>query len=194
MQTDQELPYFDETGNEYASELLRQDAYIKRGGKLSAPQMIKYENRVAMLVERLVAIHEAVKANHQDLKDYMDCVEQTYAQGALPAQVYARFKDTINPDQEKPSYGSERERDRLRVIAGGAQAETSPPLADVTGDDLLKMYRENNISRQGLFGELHRREKAGDRLPKMGGDLWGKYRNWVAERRRRKQNNQNPRT
>jgi hypothetical protein len=47
-----DLPYFDEIGNDYIREIRRQDAYTGRGGKLSAPQQIKYENRVAMLVER----------------------------------------------------------------------------------------------------------------------------------------------
>jgi hypothetical protein len=102
--------------------------------------------------------------------------------------VYNRFKDHVENGSQRPSLGSERERDRLRVIAGGAQATIPLPLEDVPGDELIKMYRDNSISRQGLFGELHRREQAGARLPRMGGDLWNRYRSWVAERKRKSQN------
>src|SRR5262245_11107901 len=92
-----ELPYFDSAQNDFVKELRRQDAYVRRGGRLSAPQMIKYENRVAMLVERLLLIHEAVKNTPEDLKDYMESVEQMKKIDALPQQVYARFKEKLEP-------------------------------------------------------------------------------------------------
>src|SRR4030065_441474 len=114
MMTDQDLPYFDHTGNEYARELRRQDGYLKRGGKLSAPQMIKYENRVAMLVEHLIAIHDAVKQTPEDVRDYLESNELTRRMGALPEQVYNRFKGHIETGHEKTPSASERERDRLR--------------------------------------------------------------------------------
>src|SRR5438477_12307273 len=91
----EELPYFDETGNSYVHELNRQDAYIKRGGTLSAPQMIKYENRVAMLVERLVLIHEALQNDPDGLRDYLASIESFRQLNLLPLEVYNRDRKSV---------------------------------------------------------------------------------------------------
>lgn len=186
-----ELPYFDAAQNEYVQEIRRQDAYMKRGGKLSAPQQIKYDNRVSMLVERLVLIHEAVKGTVDDLRDYMNSIEEMKRLGALPGLVYSRFKekvDTSVKDAESPF--SERERDRFRVITGGATAETKT-LSEIPVEELIEMYQQKTISPQTLFEEFNKREKSGVKLPRMGGNLWGKYRGWVAEKRRSRRQTRN---
>lgn len=186
-----ELPYFDAAQNDYVQEIRRQDAYMKRGGKLSAPQQIKYDNRVSMLVERLVLIHEAVKGTVDDLRDYMNSIEEMKRLGALPGLVYSRFKekvDTAVKDAESPY--SERERDRFRVITGGATAETKT-LSDMPVEELIEMYQQKTISPQTLFEEFNKREKSGVKLPRMGGTLWGKYRGWVAEKRRSRRQSRN---
>lgn len=185
----EELPYFDTTGNTYAQELRRHDAYVNRGGKLSAPQMIKYENRVMMLVERLVLIHDAVKSNNQDLEDFMRSIEQYHRRGLLPKQVYMRFKEKNEPGSESHSH-SERDRDRLRVIRKGAEADERS-LSDLPAEKLLEMYQGGTIAGPVLFHELSKREKTGTKLPKMGGTLWGKYRTWVAERKRARRHARN---
>jgi hypothetical protein len=180
----EDLPYFDSAQNDLVKEIRRQDAYVRRGGKLSAPQMIKYENRVAMLVERLVLIHEAVQGTPDDLRDYLESVEQMKKIGALPQQVYTRFKDKVaGTGQDSQSPASERDRDRFRVITGGATAETKS-MTDLSVEKLLEMYEQKTISGQTLFEEFYKREKAGVKLPRIGGNLWGKYRGWVAEKRR----------
>jgi hypothetical protein len=185
----EELPYFDSTGNTYIEELRRQDAYVKRGGKLSAPQMIKYENRVMMLVERLIIILDAVKTNPVDLEDYLHSIEHYNRRGLLPKQVYARFKEKVEVTTEH-SDKSERDRDRLRVITGGAEADQRN-LGDLPVEELLEMHSAGTINNQTLFIELSKREKRGARLPKMGSSLWNKYRTWVAERRRAKRHARN---
>ena len=186
-----ELPYFDTAQNGYVQEIRRQDAYMKRGGKLSAPQQIKYDNRVSMLVERLVLIHEAVKETPQDLRDYMESIEQMKRIGSLPAQVYARFKDKLdNASKDAGLPASERERDRFRVITGGATAETKS-LSNEPVEKLIEMYEQKTISPQTLFEEFNKREKSGTKLPRMGGNLWGKYRGWVAEKRRNRRQSRN---
>jgi len=179
------LPYFDETGNEYVEELIRQDAFMRRGGKLSAAQQIKYENRVAMLSERLVLIHNAVENDPDALRDYMSSIEESHRSGRLPRQVYFRFKDELQKEEPHRSVLSERERDRQRVIRGEARAEESN-LSDLSVDQLLEMYRQKDISRDVLFQQLFKRESAGLRLQRMERDLWGRYRTWVAEQRRRR--------
>lgn len=186
-----EMPYFDSAQNGYVQEIRKQDAYMKRGGKLSAPQQIKYDNRISMLVERLLLIHEAVKEAPEDLRDYMESIEEMKRVGALPAQVYSRFKeklDSTKKDVESPY--SERERDRFRVITGGATAETKT-LSDLPIEQLIAMYQEKTISPQTLFEEFSKREKSGTKLPRMGGNLWGKYRGWVAEKRRSRRQTRN---
>ena len=182
FQDDYELPYFDEAGNQYVQEISRQDAYIKRGGKLSPPQMIKYENRVAMLVERLVLILEALKDDTEAIYDYLHSIEESRKQGLLPKEVHARFMEKIHKTSEEPQ-GSERERDRQRVIRGEMRHESST-LTDMSVQDLLEMYSRKEITNDILFQQLSRREKAGIRLEKMDRDLWGRYRSWVAEKRR----------
>ena len=187
----EDLPYFDLAKNGYVQEIRRQDAYMKRGGRLSAPQQIKYDNRVSMLVERLLLIHEAVKDTPEDLRDYMESVEQMRRTGALPVEVYSRFKDKLNPvGKDALSPSSERDRDRFRVITGGATAETSS-LSDEPVEQLIQMYEEKAISPQTLFEEFNKREKSGVKLPRMGGNLWGKYRGWVAEKRRNRRQPRN---
>src|SRR5262245_43285235 len=186
----EDLPYFDSSQNEFVKEIRRQDAYIRRGGKLSAPQMIKYENRVAMLVERLVLIFEAVKETPDDVRDYMESIEQMKKVGALPQQVYTRFMEKIQKTGDTQGTSSERDRDRFRVITGGATAETKS-LSDIPIEQLIAMYEEKNISSQTLFEELNKREKSGAKLPRMGGNLWGKYRGWVAEKRRSRRQTRN---
>jgi hypothetical protein len=114
----------------------------------------------------------------------MESVDQMKRAGALPGSVYTRFReklDTAGKDTESPY--SERERDRFRVITGGATAETKT-LSDVPVETLIQMYEEKTISPQTLFEEFNKREKSGVKLPRMGGNLWGKYRGWVAEKRR----------
>jgi hypothetical protein len=186
-----DLPYFDLAQNGYVQEIRRQDAYMKRGGKLSAPQQIKYDNRVSMLVERLLLIHEAVRDTPEDLRDYMESVEQMRRTGALPTQVYARFKDKLDAaGRDTQSTPSERDRDRFRVITGGATAETSS-LSDESVERLIQMHEEKAISTQTLFEEFSKREKSGVKLPRMGGNLWGKYRGWVAEKRRNRRQPRN---
>ena len=81
------------------------------------------------------------------------------------------------------SHKSERDRDRLRVITGGAEADERS-LSDLPVETLLEMNQQGTISNPVLFHELNKREKTGTKLPKMGGVLWGKYRTWVAERKR----------
>lgn len=185
----EELPYFDSGGNTYVDELRRQDAYVKRGGKLSAPQMIKYENRVMMLVERLILILDAVKTNPADLEDYLHSIEHYNRRGLLPQQVYQRFKEKVEGTHEH-SDRSERDRDRLRVITGGAEADERN-LGDMAVEKLLEMHAAGTINNQTLFIELSKREKSGARLPKIGSSLWGKYRTWVAERRRARRHARN---
>ncbi len=185
----EELPYFDTTGNTYAQELRRHDAYVNRGGKLSAPQVIKYENRVMMLVERLILIHDALRSNNQDLEDFMRSIEQYHRRGLLPKQVYLRFKEKNETGRELHSH-SERDRDRLRVITGGAEADERS-LSDLPAETLLQMYQDGTIAGPILFHELSKREKSGTKLPKMGGALWGKYRTWVAERKRARRHARN---
>jgi len=177
-----ELPYFDEAGNEYVQELNRQDAYLKRGGKLSAPQQIKYENRVSMLVERLVLIRDAVLSDPEALADYMHSIEQTGRMGQLPRQVYLRFKEKITVTSE-PWPGSERDRDRNRVIRGERRHE-EVQLSDLSVDDLLDRYSREQITAETLFQQFHKREKSGARLQKVDPKIWSRYRTWVAEKRR----------
>jgi hypothetical protein len=177
-----ELPYFDEAGNEFVQELNRQDAYLRRGGKLSAPQMIKYENRVSMLVERLVLIHDAVLSDPEALADYMHSIEQTRRMGQLPRQVYLRFKEKITGSGEVWR-GSERDRDRNRVIRG-EQRHEQVQLSDLTVDDLLERYGSEQITADTLFQQFHKREKNGIRLQKVDPKIWARYRTWVAEKRR----------
>jgi hypothetical protein len=178
-----DLPYFDETGNDFVREINRQDAYIKRGGKLSAAQMIKYENRVAMLAERLSLILDAVQEDPEALRDYLESLEQTRRAGSLPLKVYQVFQDRRNKVE---SHGSERERDRHRVVSGSVREERSN-LTDLSVNDLLDLYNKRSISREILFLEFRKRENAGMKLQRMDADLWGRYRSWVAEQRRRKQ-------
>ncbi|HET6266090.1 MAG TPA: hypothetical protein VFG11_00105 [Acidobacteriota bacterium] len=177
-----ELPYFDEAGNEYVQELNRQDAYVRRGGKLSAPQMIKYENRVSMLVERLILIRDAVLSDPEALADYMHSIEQTRRMGQLPRQVYLRFKEKITVTSEVWR-GSERDRDRDRVIRGERRHE-EVQLSDLSVDDLLERYSREQITADTLFQQFHKREKSGVRLQKVDPKIWSRYRTWVAEKRR----------
>lgn len=178
-----ELPYFDETGNEFLREISRQDAFIKRGGKLSPPQMIKYENRVAMLVERLVLILEKIQGDTEAVYDYLHSIEENKARGLLPRQVYQRFMDKIHKTGEEELHGSERERDRKQVIRGEVREERSS-ISDLPVSELLTLYERQSITREVLFEQLSRRERAGMKLDKMDRDLWGRYRSWVAEKRR----------
>jgi len=178
-----DLPYFDEIGNDYVSELRKQDHYIKRGGKLTAPQLIKYENRVSMLVERLILILEAVKNDPDDLRDYLHSIEQTNLKGTLPTQVYAHFKKKIEGVETDTGHRSERDRDRFRVISGG-EPVTESKLSEVPINQLIEMYTQQDISSRTLFQEFEKREKSGNRLPKIDGNLWGRYRSWLADRRR----------
>ena len=179
-----ELPYFDEMGNEFVREINRQDAYIKRGGKLTASQMIKYENRVAMLAERLSLILDAVKEDPEALRDYLESIEQTRRLGTLPLKVYQVFHDKRTKSEE--THGSERERDRNRVVSGAVREERSN-LTDLSVSELLDLHDQRSISREVLFLEFRKRENAGMKLQRMDPDLWGRYRSWVAEQRRRKQ-------
>jgi hypothetical protein len=179
----QDLPYFDETGNDYVREIRRQDLYIKRGGKLTAPQQIKYENRVSMLVERLVLIMEAVKEDPNDLRDYLLHIEQTNRKGTLPTQVYAHFKKKIEGVETDTGHRSERDRDRFRVISGGEPVQESN-LSELPIQQLIEMFNERTISSRTLFHEFEKREKSGKRLPKIDGSLWSRYRSWLADRRR----------
>ena len=180
----QELPYFDEAGNEFVREINRQDAYIKRGGRLTAAQMIKYDNRVAMLAERLNLILEAVNEDPEALKDYLESIEQNRRLGTLPLEVYQLFQDKQSKKDEL--HGSERDRDRNRVVSAGMREERSN-LTDMSIADLLDLYQKRTISREVLFQELRKRENAGMKLQRMDADLWGRYRGWVAEQRRRRQ-------
>ena len=182
-QDDYDLPYFDDAGNDFVKELNRQDAYVKRGGRLSASQMIKYENRVAMLAERLNLIFDAVKEDPDSLRDYMESIEHNRRQGLLPRMVYQRFQDKI---QKQESHGSERDRDRNRVVSAGVREEKSN-LTDLSINDLLDLYQKKSITRETLFMEFRKRENAGMKLQRMDSDLWGRYRSWVAEQRRRRQ-------
>lgn len=184
-QDDYELPYFDDAGNDFVKEINRQDAYVKRGGRLSASQMIKYENRVAMLAERLNLIFDAVKEDPEALKDYMESIEHTRRQGLLPQMVYQRFHDKLNKSTTDIQ-GSERERDRNRVVSAGVREEKSN-LTDLSVGDLLDLYQRRSITRETLFLEFRKRENAGIKLQRMDSDLWGRYRSWVAEQRRRRQ-------
>lgn len=180
-----DLPYFDEAGNEFVRELNRQDAYLKRGGRLTAAQQIKYENRVAMLAERLNLIFDAVQEDSEALKDYMESIEQTRRSGLLPRMVYQRFQDKLQKtDQE--AQGSERDRDRNRVVSAGVREEKSI-LTDMPVGELLDLYQKRSITREILFHEFRKRENAGIKLQRMDPDLWGRYRSWVAEQRRRRQ-------
>jgi len=184
FQAEDELPYFDATGNQYAQELRRQDAYIGKGGKLSAPQMIKYENRVAMLVERLLLVLEALKGDDEAIKDYLAHIEFAQRKQYLPRQVYQRFMERIHESaKEDPSVASERDRDRLRVIQGGQKVD-SFNFETHTEEVLIEMYRKKTISSNTLFTEFHKRERSGKKLPKMDSNIWGHYRSWVAQKRR----------
>ena len=180
----QDLPYFDEAGNEFVREINKQDAYIKRGGRLTAAQMIKYENRVAMLAERLNLILEAVQEDPDALRDYLESIEQTRRLGSLPKKVYQLFHDKRNKTDEH--HGSERDRDRNRVVSAGVREERSN-LTDMSIPDLLDSYEKGGITREILFQEFRKRENAGMKLQRMDSDLWGRYRGWVAEQRRRRQ-------
>jgi hypothetical protein len=180
-----ELPYFDEAGNEFIREINRQDAFLKRGGRLTAAQQIKYENRVAMLAERLNLIFDAVKEDPESLKDYMESIEQNRRSGLLPRMVYQRFQDKLHKAATE-SHGSERERDRHRVVSAGVREEKSN-LTDLPVTELLDLYQKRTITREVLFHEFRKRENAGMRLQRMDPDLWGRYRSWVAEQRRRRQ-------
>jgi hypothetical protein len=180
-----ELPYFDDTGNEYVREINKQDAFVRRGGRLSASQMIKYENRVAMLAERLTLIFEAVKEDPEALRDYLESLEQTRRAGLLPRQVYDRFHDKLHKNDAE-SHHSERDRDRHRVVSSGVREERSN-LTDLSVGDLLDMYQKRAIAKEVLFQEFRKRENAGIKLQRMDSDLWGRYRSWVAEQRRRRQ-------
>src|SRR5688500_16782183 len=139
MYRENELPYFDEAGNEFVRELNKQDAYMKRGGRLSASQQIKYENRVAMLAERLNLIFDAVKEDPEAVKDYMESIEQTHRMGLLPQMVYQRFQEKLNK-AEHDKHGSERDRDRNRVVSAGVREEKSN-LTDMQVADLLDLYQ-----------------------------------------------------
>ncbi|HJZ10708.1 MAG TPA: hypothetical protein VJ521_01065 [Acidobacteriota bacterium] len=180
-----DLPYFDETGNAYVSEILRQDAYIRRGGKLSPPQKIKYDNRVAMLAERLALIHNAVQEDAEALKDYMISIEETHRAGLLPKEVYFRFKEELGKMEPHQDLISERERDRQRVIRGGVKTEESS-LTDLSVDQLLAMHLQGEITREVLFAQFQKRENAGLKLQRIERDLWGRYRSWVSEQRRKR--------
>jgi hypothetical protein len=180
-----DLPYFDETQNEYVAEINRQDAYLKRGGSLSPSQMIKYENRVAMLVERLMLILDALGTDAEAVHDYLSSIEHKYGTGELPKQVYTRFMEKIHKTEEDLSHRSERDRDRNRVIgAGPRMQETS--LSDRSVDELLVMHSERTITSEVLFQQFSRRERAGMRLQRIDPNLWGRYRSWVAEQRRKR--------
>jgi hypothetical protein len=178
-----ELPYFDEVGNDYIREIRRQDAYAGRGGKLSAPQQIKYENRVAMLVERLVLILDAVQSDPDAIRDYLESIEVNGRNGLLPSTVYVRFKEHVKAKGEPASMASERERDRLRFISGGLRSENSN-LSQLSVDQLLENHEKGQISMETLFQQFRKREKSGVRLQKMDQKLWNRYRSWVAEKRR----------
>jgi hypothetical protein len=178
-----ELPYFDEVGNDYIREIRRQDAYTGRGGKLSAPQQIKYENRVAMLVERLVLILDAVESDPDAIRDYLESIEFNGRNGLLPQMVYSRFKQHVTVKGQPPSQSSERERDRLRFISGQVKSETSN-LSQLSVDQLLESHERGQISMETLFQQFRKREKSGVRLQKMDQKLWNRYRSWVAEKRR----------
>lgn len=180
----EELPYFDEAGNQYVQEIHRQDAITRKGGRLSAPQMIKYENRVAMLVERLVLIWEAVQDDDEAIRDYMDSIERTSRQGLLPKSVYERFHRKLAEMKAPPPSQSERDRDRLRVISGGGPLE-GLSVTNCSDEELIQMYRERSVSKENLFREFQKRERAGSRLHRLDPDLWGKYRGWLQARRRR---------
>ncbi|MCI0411885.1 hypothetical protein L0222_03680 [bacterium] len=180
-----ELPYFDEAGNEFVRELNKQDAFLKRGGRLSAAQMIKYENRVAMLAERLNLIFEAVKEDAESVKDYLESIEQNRRMGLLPRKVYQRFQEQLHKSEEESKH-SERDRDRYRVVSAGVREEKSN-LTDMPVSELLDLYQKRGISREILFQEFRKRENAGIKLQRMDPDLWGRYRSWVAEQRRRRQ-------
>lgn len=180
----EELPYFDETGNQYVQEIHRQDAYKKRGGRLSAPQMIKYENRVSMLVERLVLIWEAVQEDREAVKDYMDSIERNEKEGLLPRIVYDRFHSKIAEMKLPPPTHSERERDRLRVISGEGRVEEIN-VTTCSDEELIQVYRSRTVSSEKIFREFQRRERAGSRLHRLDPDAWGKYRSWLQGRRRK---------
>lgn len=184
-QDQEELPYFDEAGNEFVREINRQDAFLKRGGRLSAAQMIKYENRVAMLAERLNLIFDAVKEDPDSVRDYLESIEQNRRLGLLPRKVYQRFQEKLNKTEEE-SHHSERDRDRYRVVSAGVREEKSN-LTDMPVPELLDLYQKRSISREILFQEFRKRENAGIKLQRMDADLWGRYRSWVAEQRRRRQ-------
>lgn len=167
---------------------------MRRGGRLTAPQQIKYENRVSMLVERLVLIHAAIVSDADAVKDYLHSVEQTRKMGALPLQVYSRFMDQIKGKVEEGPAGSERDRDRLRVIRG-EQRHDQVQLSDLPVEDLLDRHQKQTITNDVLFQQFQKREKVGLRLPKIDPALWSKYRTWVGEQRRmrRSRNAERPR-
>jgi hypothetical protein len=138
-----------------------------------------------MLAERLHLIFDAVKEDPEALRDYLESIEQTRRSGQLPRMVYERFQDRIHKTgQEQPS--SERDRDRHRVVSSGVREERSN-LTDLSVSDLLDMYEKRTIRREVLFQEFRKRENAGMKLQRMDADLWGRYRSWVAEQRRRRQ-------
>jgi hypothetical protein len=178
-----DLPYFDEIGNDYIREIRRQDAYTGRGGKLSAPQQIKYENRVAMLVERLVLILDAVQSDPEAIRDYLESIEVNGRNGLLPSTVYSRFKDHVRAKGQPEILASERERDRLRFISGEVRSENNN-LSALSVDQLLEKHERGHISMETLFQQFRKREKSGTRLQKMDQKLWNRYRSWVAEKRR----------
>src|SRR5262249_50982282 len=121
---------------------------------------------------------------------YMNSIEEMKRLGALPGMVYSRFKEKVTSSGTAESPFSERERDRFRVITGGATAETKT-LSDLSVEELITMYEAKTISPQTLFEEFNKREKSGAKLPRMGGNLWGKYRGWVAEKRRSRRQSRN---
>jgi hypothetical protein len=146
--------------------------------------MIKYENRVAMLAERLGLILDAVQEDPDALRDYLESIEQNRRAGTLPLKVYQVFHDKRTKTEEV--HGSERDRDRNRVVSGAVREERSN-LTDLSVSDLLELYDKRDISREILFMEFRKRENAGMKLPRMDSDLWGRYRSWVAEQRRKRQ-------
>jgi hypothetical protein len=101
----------------------------------------------------------------------------------LPNQVYAHFKKKIEGVEKDTGHRSERDRDRFRVITGG-EPVTHSKLSEVSIPQLIEMFNQRNISSRTLFQEFEKREKSGKRLPKIDGNLWGRYRSWLADRRR----------
>jgi hypothetical protein len=145
--------------------------------------MIKYENRVSMLVERLLLVLEALKGDDQAIKDYLAHIEYAHRKQFLPRQVYQRFMEKIRDAATAATTASERERDRLRVIQGGQKVD-SFNFEEHSEEILIEMYRKKTISSNTLFTEFNKRERSGKKLPKMDSNIWGHYRSWVAQKRR----------